>query len=105
MQEISVQQLKAKMDAGENFHLIDVRELEEFNEFNMNGKLIPLGEIQMQIADGEFDEIKDDEIIVHCRSGKRSMMAQMMLMEAGCTNVHNLTGGALAWLDAFGHRS
>ena len=72
--EITVQELKSKMDNKENFLLIDVREQHEYDEFNIGGKLIPLGEIMTAIAD--LEEHKNEEIIIHCRSGKRSFMAQ-----------------------------
>ncbi len=100
MVEITVEELKEKMDAGQ-VHLYDVREPDEFAEFNIGGVLIPLGDIQMKIADGVFEGMEQEEIIVHCRSGKRSMMAQMMLMEAGFSNVKNLTGGVLAWQEKY----
>ncbi len=102
MQVISVEELKAKIDAGESFHLIDVREPHEFEEFNLKGRLIPLGSVPMAIANGDLDEILDDEIVVHCRSGARSMTAQAILIEAGAKNVSNLTGGVLDWIQKFG---
>ena len=93
--EITVQELKAKMDNRENFLLIDVREKHEYDEFNIGGKLIPLGDIMTAIAD--LEEHKGEEIIIHCRSGKRSFMAQQLMIQAGYSNVKNLTGGVLAW--------
>lgn len=98
MQTITVAELKSRLDAGENLNILDVREPSEFAEVNMNGKLIPLG----QIMNGETDGIeswKDQEIIVHCRSGMRSMQACAMLSQLGFTNTKNLTGGIMAWLE------
>ena len=95
--EISVQGLKAKMDNKEDFVLIDVREKYEYEEFNIGGKLIPLGEIMGAIED--LEEFKGKEIIIHCRSGKRSAMAQQLMLQAGFSDVKNLAGGVLAWQD------
>ena len=95
--EISVQGLKAKMDNKEDFVLIDVREKYEYEEFNIGGKLIPLGEIMGTLED--LEEFKGKEIIIHCRSGKRSAMAQQLMLQAGFSDVKNLVGGVLAWQD------
>ena len=61
--------------------------------------MIPLGEVTAKIPD--LESHKNEEIVVHCRSGGRSGMAQQILQQAGFTNVRNLTGGVLAWQDAF----
>lgn len=98
--DITVQELKKKLDAREDFVFIDVREEYEFSEFNIGAQLIPLGEIPEAIAD--LKQHKDSEIIVHCRSGARSGRAQQFMMAEGFTNVRNLTGGVLAWQEAFG---
>jgi rhodanese-related sulfurtransferase len=95
--EISVQGLKVKMDNKEDFVLIDVREKYEDEEFNIGGKLIPLGEIMGALED--LEEFKGKEIIIHCRSGKRSAMAQQLMLQAGFSDVKNLAGGVLAWQD------
>ena len=97
---VTVQELKRKFDAKEDFILIDVRETYEYEEFNLGAQLIPLGEIPEAIAD--MKDKKDDEIIVHCRSGARSGRAQQFMLAEGFTNVSNLEGGVLAWIDAFG---
>jgi rhodanese-related sulfurtransferase len=98
MQEITVAEVKQRLDAGEKLNIIDVREPNEYAEVNMGGKLIPLGQIMSMQVD-ELEEMKDDELIMQCRSGKRSMQAGMMLETMGFTNIKNLTGGILAWLD------
>jgi rhodanese-related sulfurtransferase len=96
MTEISVEQLKARMDAGEKLNLLDVREPSEYAEFNIGGKLFPLGKIQgMQIED--IEDMRNEEVIINCRSGKRSMMACMMLEQMGFTNTVNVVGGVLDW--------
>jgi len=96
MQNITVEELKGRMDAGENLHILDVREPQEYAEFNIGAKLLPLGQVMgMQID--EIEDWKDEEVIVHCRSGKRSMQAGMMLETLGFKNVKNLEGGMMAW--------
>ncbi len=97
---INVKELKRKFDAKEDFILIDVRETYEYEEFNLGAQLIPLGEIPEAIAD--MKDKKDAEIILHCRSGARSGRAQQFMMAEGFTNVSNLEGGVLAWIEAFG---
>lgn len=93
MKEISVAELKAKMDAGENFQLIDVRETNEYDYVNIGGQLIPMGEVM-----GNLDQISTDkEVIVHCKSGGRSGAIVNALMSRGYHNVVNLRGGILAW--------
>jgi rhodanese-related sulfurtransferase len=96
MTEITVQTLKSRIDAGEQLHIIDCREPDEYAEYNMGAQLIPLGKIQgMQID--EIDDLRGEEIIIHCRSGKRSYMACMLLEQMGFSNTVNVTGGILAW--------
>jgi rhodanese-related sulfurtransferase len=93
MKEISVQELKEKIDKGEDFQLIDVREDFEYQVSNLGGELIPLGGILI-----ETDKIaKDKEVVIMCRSGKRSAAAVMQLEAQGFTNLYNLYGGILAW--------
>jgi len=100
MKSITVEQLKARMDAGEKLNIIDVREPYEYQEFNIGAKLVPLGKIQSMQAD-ELDGLENEEIILHCRSGKRSAMAAMFLETMGFTNTVNVDGGVLAWQDKF----
>ena len=98
--DITVQELKQKLDAGESLTLVDVREAWENEEFNIGGQLIPLGNLMNQLW--ELDAHKNDEVIVYCRSGNRSGMAQALMQAQGFANVRNLTGGVLAWKEAFG---
>ncbi len=94
--DISVKDLKARLDAGDqNFVLIDVREPGEHEAFNIGGELIPVGTIAGAV--GDLEDHKDKEVIVYCRSGARSGMAQGFLQQAGFKNVRNLTGGMMAW--------
>ncbi len=97
--DITVEELKQKIDNNEKFVFIDVREQHEFDEFNLNAKLIPLGNIMQAIED--LEDSKEDEIVVHCRSGARSGMAQSAMQQAGYKNVRNLIGGVLAWQEKF----
>lgn len=99
MEDITVQELKTRMDAGEELNLFDVREPYEYEEFNIGGRLVPLAEIMTIVP--EFEDHKDAEILVHCRSGKRSDMAKQLLQSMGLTNVRNVLGGVLAWQEAF----
>jgi rhodanese-related sulfurtransferase len=101
MKNINVEELKARMDAGEKLNLIDVREPNEYQEFNIGARLIPLGKITSMQAD-ELDDLKNEEIILHCRSGKRSATAALFLESMGFTNTVNVTGGMLAWQEKFG---
>lgn len=101
MTVIKTNEIKTRMDAGEKINLVDVREPDERAEFNIGGIFLPLGNIQiMQIDD--IDELKNEEVICYCRSGKRSMQACMMLETFGFTNVKNLEGGMLDWREKFG---
>jgi len=101
MQEITVDELKNRLDAGEQLNVIDVREPNEYAEYNINAKLVPLGNIMsMQIDD--LEPLKNEEVIIHCRSGKRSMQACMMLETMGFTNVKNVVGGMVEWQAKFG---
>lgn len=96
MQTITADALRARIEDGEKIYLLDVREQSEYDAVNMGGVLIPLA----KIMNGEIDEIedwKDKEVIVHCRSGVRSMQACMMLEQMGFQSTYNLTGGILAW--------
>lgn len=98
--DITVQELKQKLDQGDSFIFIDVREPYEYEEFNIGASLMPLGGLMDRIS--ELSGKEGDEIIVHCRSGARSGMAQQLMQSMGFTNVRNLIGGVLAWQDAFG---
>jgi len=102
MENITVEELKHRIDAGEQLHILDVREPAEYAQFNLNGKLVPLGKILGMQLD-ELEDWKGEEIIVHCHAGKRSMQACMMLETAGFTNLKNLVGGTAAWQQAFGN--
>ena len=100
MEDINVQELKSRMDNGENLNLIDVREPYENEEFNIGGTLIPLATLPDKID--ELGSLKDEEVIVYCRSGNRSRNAKLFFEENGFTKVRNLLGGMLAWQEQAG---
>jgi rhodanese-related sulfurtransferase len=101
MENITVDEVKKRMDAGEKLNLVDVREPHEHEDFNIGGILHPLGEIQAMSVD-ELEQFKDEEVILYCRSGNRSGQACMILEMLGFSNTKNLTGGMLAWQEKFG---
>jgi rhodanese-related sulfurtransferase len=96
MQTINAADLKARMDAGEKLHLIDVREPEENKAYNIGGTLLPLGHI-LSLQTDDIDDLRDAEVICYCRSGQRSMQAGLMLETIGFKNVKNLVGGMSEW--------
>lgn len=96
MNDITIQEFKQRESEGTNdFVLVDVREPYEHDEFNVGGMLIPLGDITGQLE--KLAPHRDKEIVVYCRSGKRSGMAKMLLEQSGFSKVRNLEGGMLAY--------
>lgn len=94
MKEVTVQELKAKIDNQEDFQLIDVREEFEFDICNLKGELIPMGNVL-----NETDRIsKDKPVIIHCKSGGRSgVIINELEKRFGYTNLYNLKGGIIAY--------
>lgn len=101
MKQMTVEQLKARMDAGEKVNLIDVREDYERAEFNIGGIHQKLGEIQGMQFDA-IEDLKEEEVIIYCRSGNRSQVAGTVLEMVGFKNVINLAGGMLDWTSKYG---
>lgn len=95
MKSVNVQELKELIDSKADFQLIDVREQGEFDQANLSGELIPLQTIPQNVEKIE----KEKQVVVHCRSGKRSANAIMFLEQHGFENLYNLEGGILAWKD------
>ncbi|HXU21826.1 MAG TPA: molybdopterin-synthase adenylyltransferase MoeB [Verrucomicrobiae bacterium] len=93
--EITPRDLKSRMDKGDDLYILDVREPHEYQICNLNGHLIPLGELPRRVH--ELDSSR--EIVAHCRSGKRSAEAVEFLQKAGFRKIWNLKGGILAWSD------
>ena len=93
--EISVHKLKEKLDNNEDFVLIDVREEAEYEICHINGKLIPLNTL-----DDHLDALdKSKEYVIHCKMGGRSAKAVEEMQAAGFTNVVNLAGGIMDWIN------
>jgi molybdopterin/thiamine biosynthesis adenylyltransferase/rhodanese-related sulfurtransferase len=93
--EMQVEELKQRLDRGDDLFILDVREPHEYQICNIGGHLIPLGDLPNRV--NELDTSK--EIVAHCRSGVRSAKAVNFLRQAGFKKVHNLAGGILAWAD------
>jgi adenylyltransferase/sulfurtransferase len=91
--QITVSELKRRIDAGEDLFILDVREPFEYQIANIGGKLVPQGEVPQRLA--EID--RDREIIVHCKAGGRSQRIAEFLKQSGYPDVVNVAGGILAW--------
>ena len=100
MIDITTEELKQKLDNKEDFIFIDVREQYEFDQFNLNGRLIPLGTLPGALND--LEPFKEKEIVIYCRSGVRSANAKNFLVQMGFKNVRNLLNGVLRWIDLYG---
>jgi rhodanese-related sulfurtransferase len=96
MENITAEELRSRLQTGEEVHLVDVREPDEHIEFNIGGILLPLGKIQGMETD-EIDAFRNQELIFYCRSGNRSLQACLYLEMMGFTNVKNLAGGMVEW--------
>lgn len=94
--EITVQELHARSTAGDRPLVVDVRQPEEYAIGNIDGVLIPLGELPNRLDELEAHR-NDEQIVMQCRSGGRSGKAVEFLQAQGFTNVVNLKGGILAW--------
>jgi len=94
--QITPSQLKARLDAGEQLFLLDVREPSEREICSIGGELIPKATVSANL-----DKVpKDQEVVVYCRSGGRSQaVAQELVSLHGYTKVSNLAGGMLRWAD------
>lgn len=95
-EDITCSEVKERLDKGEKFNFIDVREIWEHEERNIGAQLIPLGDLPMRLS--EIAHLKGEEIVVHCKSGGRSSQAKKYLNSQGFTNVRNMVGGITAYL-------
>jgi adenylyltransferase/sulfurtransferase len=93
--EMTPRELKQRLDRGDDLFVLDVREPHEYQICNINGYLLPLGDLPRRVH--ELDSSR--EIVAHCRSGKRSAEAAEFLRKAGFRKIWNLKGGILAWSD------
>lgn len=95
MEDITVSELKERLERGEKFHFLDVREEWEYEEDNLGADNIPLGELPHRLA--ELEPMKEEEIVIHCRSGARSGNAKKFMETKGFTKVRNVLGGIIAY--------
>lgn len=94
--EIDVQEVNSIMQRGEDFLLVDVRELSEYQTASIGGSvLIPLGELKQSLD--QLAPYRDKRIVVHCHHGGRSMRAVMALRQLGFTGAQNMAGGIDDW--------
>lgn len=96
-EDISCQEVKTRLSKGEKFHFIDVREDWEYEEENIGARLIPLGDLPNRM--NEIASLKNEEVIVHCKSGARAGRAKKFLLSQGFQNVKNMEGGIQAYLE------
>lgn len=95
MQDITVRELKDRMDAGESIRIIDVRERWEWENDHITEENWPMATVPVRVAD--LADYKDKELVINCRSGGRSGQITNYLRGQGFTKVRNLIGGMLAW--------
>lgn len=97
MEDITVEDLRARLDNNEKFVFLDVREEWEYEDDNLGAKNIPLAELPNRLD--ELADYKNEEIVVHCRSGARSGNAKKFLETKGFSKVRNTLGGIIAYRD------
>lgn len=104
MKNITVAELAQRIQNGEQLNIVDVREAHEYEADNIGATLLPLSNIRNFEADA-IEHLKDQEIILHCKSGVRSMEAGMLLEQMGFADVCNLTGGITEWRSLLGDKN
>ncbi|MFC3414919.1 rhodanese-like domain-containing protein [Algoriphagus hitonicola] len=97
MEDINVNELKERLEKKDQFLFLDVREEWEYEDDNLGAKNIPLGDLPHQLD--ELEQYKNEEIIIHCRSGARSGNAKKFLESKGFSKVRNVLGGIMAYRD------
>ena len=96
--ECTAKELNEKLKSNDNCQFIDCRETGEWQEAHIEGvTLLPLSEFEAKYESILKD--KNKSIIIHCRSGKRSMNACMFLLSKGFTNLTNVEGGIMSWVE------
>jgi rhodanese-related sulfurtransferase len=93
--DINVAELHTLLNNTEHINLIDVRNPDEYEEDNIGGTLIPLGDLPESLD--QLEPLKGQDIYIHCRSGARSDRAKQFLIANGYTKVHNVLGGIMAF--------
>jgi adenylyltransferase/sulfurtransferase len=93
--QLTVKELKRRIDAGEDLFILDVREPFEYQIAQIGGKLIPQNDVPQRLSEIP----REREIIVQCKSGGRSQRIAELLKQQGYPKVVNLAGGILAWSD------
>lgn len=93
--EISVHELKERLESDDDLLLLDVRQPDEYEIANLDGELIPLGELPERL--NELDDYRDKSVVVYCRSGRRSAKAVAYMRGQGFDRAVNLRGGINAW--------
>lgn len=101
MDQITVEALHEKISQGQPVRVLDVREPAEYEANNIGATLHPLSVLRQMDAE-KIGDWKDEEIIVHCKSGQRSIEACMLLETMGFTHTVNLIGGIQAWQEKYG---
>ena len=96
--DITPDEVKQRLENGITFHFIDVREEWEYEEANIGAQLLPLGDLPTRIE--EIIHLKEEEVVVHCKSGKRSGQAKKFLTSRGFTKVRSMEGGIEAYLNS-----
>jgi adenylyltransferase/sulfurtransferase len=91
--QLSVKDLKQRLDSGEDVYILDVREPFEYQIANIGGKLIPQNDVPQRLAEIP----RDREIVVHCKMGGRSQKIAEYLHQSGYPRVTNVSGGIIAW--------
>ncbi len=95
MSDMTPEELKRRLDAGDDLFVLDVREPHEYQICNLGGHLVPLNDLPKRVS--EIDPNR--EIVVHCKLGGRSAKAVDFLRQSGFSKVHNLAGGINAWAE------
>ena len=95
MTDMTPEELKRRLDAGDDIFVLDVREPHEYQIANLGGHLIPLNDLPKRVSELDASRV----IVVHCKMGGRSAKAVDFLRQSGFSNVHNLAGGITAWAE------
>lgn len=94
--EIDCPSVKAKLDAGEQFHFVDCRETSEYDAVKIDGTtLLPMSEMAERV--GELEEHRESDIIIHCHHGGRSLRVANWLRQQGFSTAQSMAGGIDVW--------